>query len=296
MITPRRRRWRRSQTTVLRGAQWRLSPDGSRSVLVSQHTDPNRIRPAGVAQTLLHVPPAARAERTRRPRCRLHHRPTVAVARSDRPTDRRTDGRSRCRRTRTRACATDDRARTRSGTERGTGGQDDDDDARGRPQAQLVAEGDHPGHADAAERDGRAEHALREDAARRHVHLVHRGAHGRGGQAVHLPGAGVPHRSHIVETLRVHTRQHHRETVDGHAEGLHTLVGVSGAEQLAVRVHVQLGRGHVSGDLSAQDTHHGRVLGAHSETQVVATPVDRVNHIAHGRRSRAVERLQRYDR
>lgn len=128
------------------------------------------------------------------------------------------------------------RARTepRTGS---TSGEDDDDDAL-QPQPQLDAEGDHPGHSDATERDGRSKHALREDAPGGHVHLVHRRAHGRSGQTVDLPGVGVPHGSHIVEALCVNTRQHHRQTADGHIESLYTLFCVFSTKQLAVCVHI----------------------------------------------------------
>lgn len=58
---------------------------------------------------------------------------------------------------------------------------------------QLVDEAHRPGDVDAAERYGRPEHAVRPDARRRHVHRVHRRRHGRSGQAVRVPVAGLPH-------------------------------------------------------------------------------------------------------
>lgn len=108
-----------------------------------------------------------------------------------------------------------------------------------------------------------------------------------------MPGAGVPHRVHIVETFRIAAEQHDRQTAHRHAHGVRTVAGVSGAEQFAVRVHVQPGRGHVPGHVSAEDIHDGRVLGDPTQTQTVETPVDRVGRADIGRRSRTAQQFHR---
>lgn len=95
-----------------------------------------------------------------------------------------------------------------------------------------------------------------------------------------------------METLRVAARQHHRQTTDGHAESVRALSGVPDPEQPAVRIHVQPGRGHLSGDVPAEDIHHGRVLRTDTEAQAAQAPVDRAGGANLGRRPRPAQRLE----
>lgn len=96
-----------------------------------------------------------------------------------------------------------------------------------------------------------------------------------------------------METLRVHTEQHNCETADRHAESLYTVPGVFNTKQFGVRVHVQLGRGHVSSHLSAEDIHHGGLFSADIEAQALETPVDSVGRVGPRRRSRPAQQYHR---
>jgi len=96
-----------------------------------------------------------------------------------------------------------------------------------------------------------------------------------------------------VEALRVHAEQHDRQTADRHAESLYTVPGVSDTEQFAVRVHVQFGRGHVPSDVSVENIHDSRILGADTETQALQTPVDRAGRVDRWRRTCSAKQHQR---